>query len=185
MNRITSFPDAYIKDEGGNLYNVMQLLAWLISFVKGDFEAIDISNDLYSAAGDALDKHGEMFGVKRNGETDEQYRVAIFNKVGENKSDCTCNSAIRFIAQMFNVPVTKIRLEEIGNAKVVVSGLSNADVNATGYSFDEIKHMISAFLPSGVGVDIGVKGTFVFVENEGVSGTGTGYDNGTLGTSVR
>lgn len=185
MNNAVKMPDAYYKLAGGNLHNLFELRSQLDADVKGDFASVEKSRDISSAYGDTLDRYGEMIGVLRGKSTDEQYRIEIMNRIGKNISASTCNSALAFIAQMFNVPVESVHLEEQGNSTVLISGVTMQEVTAAGFTMAEIKDMIQGILPIGVTAEMAFAGTFIFVENEGETSTETGYDYGTLGSSLR
>lgn len=182
MNRITSMPDAYNKDVGGNLYNLFELLAALIADEAKDLQDIDDSSDIFTASGDTLDRYGKMFGVDRCGATDVQYRTKILNRIGENLSTGDCNSVIRLIAQMLDVPESEIRIAELGGGKVSLSNIAFNTLEKSGFDGKTTIDMIGSMLPIGVSIgNSSFAGTFRYGTAEGETSTTTGYDCGTLG----
>lgn len=156
-------PDAYNKSFGSDLYKLLRLAELSNRDTKTDFKAINESRDINFAYGDSLDMYGEMFGISRDGATDEQYRVKILLKIGKLKANSDCNSMIQVISDMFNIDKSSFLLTGLNEYEGVMSlqksgavricGLSSSIITDLGYTSEQVRQMINDVLPVGVRVE--------------------------------
>ena len=149
MNNAKKLPDAYKKQIGSNLYNVLQLANLLDSDYKSDLQSIAESRNLHSAYGKTLDNYGAMFGVDRQSATDEQYRTKILNQIALYTANSDVNSLVNSISLMLDTEKTELTINE-WDLLIRVGGLTMAMLENTGYKSNEISSMIKRLLPVGV-----------------------------------
>ncbi len=149
INNSTRLPDAYAKDVSSNMYKLFELQSLVTGIMQTDMNDIEASKDLSQATGKTLDLYGGMFGVSRQGATDDQFRVKILNQIGKLASSGDCNSVLRFIAQMLGIEITDIRLVE-SNMLVAIIGLTTEMLENSGYKSSDISDMLQGLMPIGV-----------------------------------
>lgn len=149
MNNISKMPDCYNKSATSNLYKLMELLNLYDGDYKRDINDISSDRGVEFASGKTLDYYGEMVGEPRNGATDTQYRINIFQKIGRTLSSSNCDAIITLISQMFGIQPTDFELVE-GDTSVTIAGLDLALLESTGYKSSRIGEMIADLIPAGV-----------------------------------
>lgn len=151
---VMMLPDAYAKAENSNNYKLLQLLSYLYSSLQTDLQAIESAKDINTATGATLDNIGSMAGVKRNGETDAQYRLAILARVAAMATTGDCDATIARIEQMLGLESGTISILEMPDtpAVVFVIGLTLDMLDNSGYTQDQIQALIKSVIPAGVGL---------------------------------
>jgi hypothetical protein len=155
---IKKLPDAYYKGKDGNNYKLLRLNELSAETFFNDMQDVLNTLDLEQAYGKTLDLYGNMLQVLRGRMTDEQYRVSIKNKIGENLCQSDTNSVLYYLSQTFNCSLSDISIDDVRVNKV------NVKVPlAKNFTVDYILSMISRLLPITVTLsDIELTGTFEF-----------------------
>lgn len=179
---INELPDSYKKGTDSNNYKLLYLEERLVCSFRTDVEAVQETLDITKARGKTLDLYGAMYGQARGSLTDEQYRVAILQRVSRYLSGSDYNSTVNALASALGVSPTEIKLvEEFNPMKITVSELPYTILQNAGITSDQISQIIEALMPVGVPLgNLEVSGTFEFGttnneydENKGFGGIGT------------
>lgn len=185
MNNAKRLPDAYAKTTDSNNYKILQLNNLLYNDLRCDLLKIEDSRGLKYASGKTLDRYGEMFNVKRKGDSDDKYRIRILSKIGQYISTGDCNSIIKIISDVFGIEVENISVADVFPLGVYISNISIELVESVGFETQEVVELINSFLPCGVHIaNTTLAGSFKFGTHEGESSDTTGYNYGTLGKII-
>lgn len=157
---IKKLPDAYFKEKSGNNYKLLRLNELSAETFFNDMQDVLNSLDLDIAYGKTLDLYGEMLQILRGSMTDDQYRIALKNKIGENFCQGDINSVLYLLSEIFDCSLSEISITEkrINRVSVKLPMLTNL-------TSDTVLEMIKRLLPITVTIsDIELSGTFEFGE---------------------
>ena len=101
-----------------NIGKLFSIFAWGLDSVQEQAELIKLWDDLDCAKGSVLDRYGANFGVERFGATDAFYRLTIKVKLLSQLSGGDINTVLNAAAELFEIPVEKIMLDEVFPAKI-------------------------------------------------------------------
>lgn len=87
----------YTKVEGSNVYKLFSIVALSVEELKELFEKISSWQGISNAEGTTLDLIGEDVRQKRNGMTDDEYRLQLRFKNSLNRSGTDINSVNNII----------------------------------------------------------------------------------------
>lgn len=137
-----------------NIGKLFSVFAWGLNIVQEQAEKIRQWDDLDNAKGSVLDRYGANFGVKRNGTTDDFYRLEIRVKVMSQLSGGDDDTVINAAAELLGVEPTDIELEDDFPAKkkMMVNGLIIPQERQK--LIDQISADIKRLLAAGVGFDL-------------------------------
>lgn len=110
-NQQRGFP---LETKIGKLFAVF---AWGLNMVQEQAEKIKAWDNLDNAQGAVLDRYGANFGVRRDGTTDDFYRLEIRVKVMSQLSGGDDDTVINAAAELLGVEPTDIELEDDFPAK--------------------------------------------------------------------
>lgn len=100
-----------------NIGKLFAVFAWGLNMVQEQAEKIKAWDNLDNAQGSVLDRYGANFGVRRDGTTDEFYRLEIRVKVMSQLSGGDDDTVINAAAELLGVSPTDIELEDDFPAK--------------------------------------------------------------------
>lgn len=101
-----------------NIGRLFATFGWALEIVHDHTERIRLWDDIDNARGAVLDRHGQNFGVRRNGAADAFYRLLIKVKMIALLSGGDIDTVINAAASLFDVTPEKLLLEELFPAKV-------------------------------------------------------------------
>ena len=135
-----------------NIGKLFSIFAWGLDSVQEQAELIKLWDDLDYAKGSVLDRYGANFGVERFGATDAFYLLTIKVKLLSQLSGGDINTVLNAAAELFEIPVEKIMLDEVFPAKISLD-VNEADLTAeTIANVVDIVEMIKRILAAGVGI---------------------------------
>ena len=136
------------------------IFAWGLDMVQGQAEKIKLWDNLDNAKGSVLDRYGANFGVKRNGTTDDFYRLEIRVKVMSQLSGGDDDTLINAAAELLDVEPTDIELEDDFPAKKKMMVNALVIPPERQRLIDQIAADLKRLLAAGVG--FGMYLVFVF-----------------------
>lgn len=101
-----------------NIGKLLAIFSWGLDIVKEQADRVKEWDNIDNACGSVLDRYGANFGVKRNGTTDEFYRLAIRVKVMSQLSGGDNDTLINAAAELFDVDPSEVELEDVFPAKI-------------------------------------------------------------------
>ncbi|TRW26215.1 hypothetical protein FL857_05885 [Criibacterium bergeronii] len=99
----------YTKVEGSNVYKLFSIVALSVEELKELFEKISSWQGISNAEGTTLDLIGEDVRQKRNGMTDDEYRLQLRFKNSLNRSGTDINSVNNIIKSFSKDEFIKIK----------------------------------------------------------------------------
>ncbi len=130
---------------------LFEIFAWGLDMVHGQAEKIKSWDNLDNAKGSVLDRYGANFGVKRDGTTDDFYRLEIQVKVMSQLSGGDDDTIINAAAELLGVEPTDIELEDDFPAKKKMMVNALVIPPARQKLIDQIAADIKRLLAAGVG----------------------------------
>ena len=141
--------DAPVETNIGKLFSVF---AWGLDIVQEHAEKVKLWDILDNACGSVLDRYGANYGVKRFGENDRFYRLAIKLKLLSQLSGGDINTVLDAAASLLEVPIERIVLKELFPAKIGLD-IQEADLSPeTLEIIEDIMGLIKRILAAGVGL---------------------------------
>lgn len=83
---IEKLPHIYLKEKLGNLYKIFEVIKDEIVSVEEVTHEVENQDELNSATGISLDRHGELVGQRRAYLDDKSYRLLIKSRIRQNLS---------------------------------------------------------------------------------------------------
>lgn len=83
---IEKLPHIYLKEKLGNLYKIFEVIKGEIVSVEEVTHEVKTQDELDSATGISLDRHGELVGQRRAYLGDKSYRLLIKSRIRQNLS---------------------------------------------------------------------------------------------------
>lgn len=133
----------------GKLFAVF---AWGLDMVQEQAEKIKLWDNLDNACGSVLDRYGANFGVKRDGTTDDFYRLIIKVKVLSQLSGGDTDTVINAAAEPMDVGLTDILLEDVFPAKIALFVDQDLLSEDRMRLIEPIAQAIKRILAAGVGM---------------------------------
>lgn len=137
-----------------NIGKLFSVFAWGLDIIQEQAEKVKLWDNLDNASGAVLDRYGANFGVKRNGTTDDFYRLEIKVKVMAQLSGGDDDTVINAAAELLGVNTTDIKLDDVWPAKIRLyvdrSLLDSERIEL----IEEIAYAIKRLLAAGVGMRI-------------------------------
>jgi hypothetical protein len=162
-NNINKLPDAYYKGQDGNNYKLLNLNELAAQTFSQDTTDVLNSLDLEQATGATLDLYGQLLDQERGSLNDNQYRILLKNKIGENICQGDYNSVLNLLAQIFECNVNDITFEEVSTNKINITKLSLTVLSEAGFTGEQAIEMVERLLPACVRVnEANIEGTFEF-----------------------
>lgn len=146
-----------------NIGKLFSLLAWGFGIVDENAERIRSWDNLDNACGTVLDRYGRNFGVDRMGTEDEFYRLAIKVKVMSQLSGGDDDTILSAAAELFDVDLSDIELEDVFPAKVKMTVSGVAIPESRIHLVDQIAAAIKRLLAAGVGFVIQLVYIFKYI----------------------
>ena len=134
-----------------NIGKLFSVFSWGLDTVQEQAEKVKLWDNLDNACGSVLDRYGANFGVKRNGTTDDFYRLEIRVKVMAQLSGGDDDTVINAAAELFGVDLTDIELEDEFPAKKKMMVNALAIPQERRKLVDQIVVDIKRLLAAGVG----------------------------------
>ena len=164
MANVNRLPDAYFKGTSGNNYKMLHLNELATNELSEDITKVLNSLDLMTATGKTLDLYGDMVKQPRGALNDEQYRLMILNKIGQNICQGNYNSIISILSNMFGcTPSDIIIVDSEETCKAEVTKFPLEVLVNSGFSSEQAVKMIELLLPVCVKLSTAnFNGTFEF-----------------------
>ncbi|MCF8020855.1 MAG: DUF2612 domain-containing protein [Vallitaleaceae bacterium] len=83
---IEKLPHIYLKEKLGNLYKIFEVIKDEVMSIEEITHQIETQDELNSATGISLDRHGELVGQRRAYLDDKSYRLLIKLRIRQNLS---------------------------------------------------------------------------------------------------
>ena len=148
---IRNLPDCYSKTETSNNYKIMQLLKYDSEKFSGVLRELDNSLSLDTATGYTLNLYGEMYDQPRGEMTDEQYRIAIRQKMAVYMCKSDHNSIVNVLSLVVGVPPDYFLLEDSETGGFVdVKKFPYDNLQEAGITVPQAWEMLQSLLPAGV-----------------------------------
>lgn len=139
-----------------NIGRLFALYAWGLQMVHDHTYKVWLWDDIDYAEGIALDRLAINFGVRRNGESDEFFRLEIKVKMISQISGGDVNTLINAAAALFEIAPSDVTLEERYPAKVRISLDRWLIDDAKAEMIDAITTLMKRICAAGVGMEIGL-----------------------------
>lgn len=105
---------------------------------------------LNDSVGIQLDRLGEIVGVARQGFADNEYRVLILVKIGQNSSQGTPEDVINIVKLLpLTVPSERVHYQNLGTASIMVYTAAEIPPEDVTFIYDNIQEVVAA----GVRID--------------------------------
>lgn len=101
-NLVKRLPDVFKKESDSNIYKLLRVLGEESDEIKKVYDDIKLIRDINQAEGTNLDNIGKNLNVKRDGASDEVYRLLLKLKVAAKKG-ATFNVLIEIISAAANI----------------------------------------------------------------------------------
>lgn len=148
---IKNLPDCYNKNPSSNFYKLMRLFQYDSDKFRGVLQELDNSSSLDDSTGFTLDLYGGMYEQPRAGMTDEQYRIAIRQKMALSMCESDYNSIVNVIAFIVGAPVESFLLEEAETSgNVDVKKFPYDNLQSAGFTVPQAWKILETLLPAGV-----------------------------------
>lgn len=134
-----------------NIGKLFAVFAWGLNMVQEQAEKIKAWDNLDNAQGSVLDRYGANFGVRRDGTTDEFYRLEIRVKVMSQLSGGDDDTVINAAAELLGVAPSDIELEDDFPAKKKMMVNALAIPPERQKLIDQIAADLKRLLAAGVG----------------------------------
>lgn len=148
---ILNLPDCYNKEPTSNNYKMMQLLQYDAEKFQSVLQELEHTLSLDDATGYTLDLYGEMYKQPRGGMTDEQYRIAIRQKMAIYMCKSDYNSIVNVLSFVVGSPPESFLLEDTetgGNVDVKKFPYDN--LLEAGITVPQAWEILESLLPAGV-----------------------------------
>jgi hypothetical protein len=136
-----------------NIGRLFSTFAWGLQFIHTEADKILLWDNLDYAQGTVLDRYGANFGVARNGATDAFYRLIIKVKTMSQLSGGDLDTVINAIAELFDIPVEAVDLEEVFPAKIRFTIEENLLTPEKMEMAEAIVRLVKRILAAGVGMN--------------------------------
>ena len=148
---IKNLPDCYNKSQTSNFYKLMQLFQYDSDKFKITLQDLDKSLSLDDSEGYTLDLYGEMYGQPRSGMTDEQYRIAIRQKMAIYMCKSDIKSIVNVLSFVVGAPVKEFILEDAASGgNIDVKMFPYDKLQEAGITLSQAQTMLETLLPAGV-----------------------------------
>jgi len=148
---IKNLPDCYNKNPTSNNQRIMALLQHDATKFQSVLQELDDHLDLDGASGYTLDLFGEMYKQPRGGMTDEQYRIAIRQKMAIYMCKSDYNSIVNVLSFIVGVPPEYFLLEDAETGgNVCVKKFPYDNLQAAGITVAQAWRILETLLPAGV-----------------------------------
>lgn len=161
-NPVKNLPDAYNKGVNSNNAKLIAVEKHALDALRRTIQDVYDSIDLDNATGATLDMYGEIFGQRRGGATDEQYRMLIRAKIVRNHANGDHNSIVRAICATFGCEPSDLLLTEPDTpCHVILETLPFDALNRSNIDANTAVKIIRSLIPAGVTIDsMNFSGTF-------------------------
>lgn len=178
-NLVNNLPDAYCKEDGGNLKKLLDIEKYEMDQLRAAIRAVYDSIDLDSATGKNLDLFGEMFSQPRGTATDEQYRIMIKARIARIFAGSDHDSIVQAISTTFGCDPSEIVLAEPEDScSVRLDHLPFDKLNMSNIDAVTAVQIVSRLIPAGVQLEsLNFAGTFEFGSTEMEYDESAGFGN--------
>ena len=114
-NKILRLPDVYAKSRGSNNCKFLELLCKSKIDLKGVLDDIRDASSVETATGSALDVIGSIYGVFREGMTDEAYRIAIQLEIMRSMIQPDYTSIFSALLKIFGASSSELAISNTEN----------------------------------------------------------------------
>lgn len=180
MENVDRLPDAYDKNYEHNNYKMLKLNSLQCSDLILDIQDVYNSLDLNLATGKTLDLYGESVGLNRGNFNDEQYRIAILNKIAYNTSVGEYENVVWLLSLILGSPKNEIEIRDSPDeiCKVEVRKIPLSKFLDSGFTLEDLIYAIETLLPICIKVSsVSFEGTFEFDEFEYIYDIDKGFGN--------
>ena len=148
-NKVTRLPDYYNKAENtSNNWKILELAREAKQDFKDTLDDIREASDVTDAEGPALDVWGSIYGVTRNGDSGELYRIRIQIAQLKDKVQVDYSSWYRTILEIFDCTSDVLEIEATGNPfEYRFTKFPFSKCNELGITVEQAEDMILNSLP--------------------------------------
>lgn len=163
---LETLPSCYNKDINGNIGKLFNLVGNNLEELNALLTKINAWRDIDQAEGFVLDKIGKNLGQTRGTLADIQYRLLLKIKRKQSTSNCSVNSIIDIIKNIFDCSFTDITLQQIFPFHVAIVLPADFAVQHL-ISEEELQSFLQGTLAAGIVLTI----TFAFQVNQSINVT--------------
>ena len=148
-NKVSRLPDYYDKTEGeSNNWKILELARSAKQDFKDVLDDIREAADITNASGAALDVWGSIYGVTRDGNSDDLYRIRIRIAQLKDKVQVDYSSWYRTILEIFDCTPAQLEIESTGNPfEYRFTKFPFSRCNELGITVEQAEKMILDSLP--------------------------------------
>lgn len=148
-NKAWRLPDYYDKtEETSNNWKILEIARDGKESISDSIDEIRAASDFKEASGTALDIWGAIYGVDRNGDSDDLYRVRISIQQLKDKVQVDYTSWYSTILEIFSCTSDELEIESTGNPfEYRFSKFPYSRCNELGISVEQAEELIRASLP--------------------------------------
>lgn len=148
-NKVSRLPDYYDKtEETSNNWKILELARAAKQDLKDVLDDIRASSDLLHASGAALDIWGGIYGVTRNGDSDELYLIRIQIAQLKDKVQVDYTSWYRTILEIFGCTSDELEIEATGHPfEYRFTKFPFSKCNELGITVEQAEELILNSLP--------------------------------------
>ena len=148
-NKVWRLPDYYDKtEETSNNWKILEIARDGKESISDSIDEIRAASDFKEASGAALDIWGSIYGVDRNGDSDDLYRVRISIQQLKDKVQVDYTSWYSTILEIFSCTSDELEIESTGNPfEYRFSKFPYSRCNELGISVEQAEELIRASLP--------------------------------------
>ena len=114
-NKVGRLPDYYDKRESSNNRKILELARQAKQDFADTLDDIRAASDMLEATGEALDIWGSIYGVDREGDSDDAYRLRIQIAQLKDKVQIDYSSWYRTILEIFDCEPETLEIESTGD----------------------------------------------------------------------
>lgn len=147
-NKVGRLPDYYDKGENSNNRKILEIARAAKEDIAGTLDGIRAASDMLEATGESLDIWGAVYGVDREGDSDDVYRIRIQIAQLKDKIQIDYSSWYRTILEIFDCAPETLELERSDKAfeyRFVKFPFSRC--NELGISVERAEDLILKSLP--------------------------------------
>lgn len=148
-NKVWRLPDYYDKtEETSNNWKILEVVRDGKESISDSIDEIRAASDFKEAAGAALDIWGSIYGVDRNGDSDDLYRIRISIQQLKDKVQVDYTSWYSTILEIFSCTSDELEIESTGNPfEYRFTKFPFSKCNELGITVEQAEEMILNSLP--------------------------------------
>lgn len=168
---------AFRKDPDSNNYKLLKVIDSEFSTIEQTISDIKNAHFVDFATGKSLDYIASLFNIRRKlNESDEHFRTRIKLAFSKITNTATINDIKEIIAATLNTTTDRVVVKDDYPAAIQL-WLWLQDLNNAGLTLDELKELLKAIKPAGVGLSAFQQGTFTYRTAGETSDPSKGYND--------